>query len=679
MIFLNPLLLFALPLIAVPLLIHLINQRRHQTVEWGAMRFLLSAKQMSKGMARFRHVLIMAARMLVVAGFIVAVSRPMATGWFGALAGGKPETLIVLLDRSASMQQQNLQTGETKISSGLNKIAGMIDAYGGTKQIVLVDSATNEPIVVDSSETLLELTRTQPTDSSADIPEMMQAALDYIADNETGRTDVWLCSDSCRNDWNAESGRWDSLRSALAEHDGIRFSILNYPETASGNYAIKVTSARRIKSKDLSELVLDFEIERSEELDGEVEIPVEVVINGARSVINARVNKSKFSLTGNKISLDPELGTGWGKVSLPADTNASDNVYYFSFADQPVWQTVIVAEDKSAVEPLRIVCSVSADPTEKLDAVVVDPNQIAEVDWDQAAMVVWQAKLPTGAEAKQLQSFIDSGRSVVFFPPQQANATEFSGVSWGDWKSAGANGGAGSQNIGYWRNDDDVLQQTQTGTALPLDSLKVFRYCSLNGNHRSLAKLDDGSPLLARRESNGGSVYFCSTLPTQSFSSLGRNGVVVFAMLHRILAGSKESIGAAKQFDAGALMANKTKNMKVLAGDKSLAISAERPFRAGVYSNESKLIALNRPAAEDRSDVLAKAEIKKLFEGLDFRILDDQLGNEQSLASEIWRSFMVLMGIALIAEALLCLPPKPESIEANMAPSFKRGFAKEAV
>lgn len=678
MIFLNPLLLFALPLIAVPLLIHLINQRRHQTVEWGAMRFLLSAKQMSKGMARFRHILIMAARMLVVAGFIFAVSRPMATGWMGALAGGKPETLIVLLDRSASMQQQNLQTGETKISSGLNKIAGMIDAYEGTKQIVLIESATNEPIVVDSSETLLDLTKIQPTDSSADIPEMMQAALDYVAENQTGRTDVWLCSDSCRNDWSADSGRWASLRAALAERDGVRFSILNYPETASGNYAIRVTSAQRLKSKEQSELILDLEIERSDELDGEVEIPVEIVINGARSVVNARVNNSKVSLTGNKISLDPELETGWGKVSLPADTNASDNVYYFSFADQPVWKTVIVAEDKSAVEPLRIVCSVSADPTEKLDAVVVDPSQIVEVDWDQTAMIVWQAKLPTGAEAKQLQSFINSGRSVVFFPPQQANDSEFSGASWGDWKSAGSNGGAGSQNIGYWRNDDEVLQHTQTGTALPVDSLKVFRYCSLNGNHRLLAKLDDGSPLLARQESNGGSVYFCSTLPTQTFSSLGRNGVVIFAMLHRILAGSKESIGAAKQFEAGTLMAKDAENMKVLAGDKSRAISEERPFLAGVYSSEEKLIALNRPAAEDRSDVLAKAEIETLFEGLDFRIVDDQIGNQQSLASEIWRVFMVLMGVALISEALLCLPPKPESIEASMTTSLKHGFGKEA-
>ncbi|OYW12243.1 MAG: hypothetical protein B7Z55_18440, partial [Planctomycetales bacterium 12-60-4] len=40
--FLQPLLLAALPLVALPIIIHLINQRRFQTIRWGAMMFLLA-------------------------------------------------------------------------------------------------------------------------------------------------------------------------------------------------------------------------------------------------------------------------------------------------------------------------------------------------------------------------------------------------------------------------------------------------------------------------------------------------------------------------------------------------------------------------------------------------------------------------------------------------------------
>ena len=66
--FLQPMLLAALPLVALPIIIHLINQRRYQTIRWAAMMFLLAANRMSRGYARLRQWLIMAFRMAVIAG-----------------------------------------------------------------------------------------------------------------------------------------------------------------------------------------------------------------------------------------------------------------------------------------------------------------------------------------------------------------------------------------------------------------------------------------------------------------------------------------------------------------------------------------------------------------------------------------------------------------------------------
>ena len=49
MTFLQPWLLLSLPLVTLPVIIHLINQQRFQSVEWAAMRFLLSARALSRG------------------------------------------------------------------------------------------------------------------------------------------------------------------------------------------------------------------------------------------------------------------------------------------------------------------------------------------------------------------------------------------------------------------------------------------------------------------------------------------------------------------------------------------------------------------------------------------------------------------------------------------------------
>src|SRR3954468_12346204 len=109
--FLQPMLLAALPLVALPIIIHLINQRRYQTVRWAAMMFLLAANRMSRGYARLRQWLIKAFRRAGVAGLILPFSRPLAGGWLGLTAGGRPDTTIVILDRSPSMLQGGGGTG----------------------------------------------------------------------------------------------------------------------------------------------------------------------------------------------------------------------------------------------------------------------------------------------------------------------------------------------------------------------------------------------------------------------------------------------------------------------------------------------------------------------------------------------------------------------------------------
>src|SRR5210317_742525 len=124
--FLQPILLVGLPLALLPIVIHLINQHRHRTVKWAAMMFLLDAKKMTKGMARLRQILILAMRVLAVIALLFAASRPLAGGWL-ALTGGGADTVLILLDRSASMEQQNLESGKSKRVSALEKIAELTE------------------------------------------------------------------------------------------------------------------------------------------------------------------------------------------------------------------------------------------------------------------------------------------------------------------------------------------------------------------------------------------------------------------------------------------------------------------------------------------------------------------------------------------------------------------------
>ena len=108
--FLQPWLLYGLPIIALPIIIHLINQRRFKTIQWAAMMFLLAAHRMARGYSRLRQWLILLFRTLAIAGLLFAISRPLASGWLGLAGGTRADTTIILLDRSPSMQQRGAGT-----------------------------------------------------------------------------------------------------------------------------------------------------------------------------------------------------------------------------------------------------------------------------------------------------------------------------------------------------------------------------------------------------------------------------------------------------------------------------------------------------------------------------------------------------------------------------------------
>src|SRR2546427_12632047 len=92
MTFLQPLLLVTLPLVAVPILIHLINQRRYQTIRWAAMIFLLAANRMSRGYAKMRQWLILLFRTPAAAPVVFPRTPPLAARRLAATPGGETRT-----------------------------------------------------------------------------------------------------------------------------------------------------------------------------------------------------------------------------------------------------------------------------------------------------------------------------------------------------------------------------------------------------------------------------------------------------------------------------------------------------------------------------------------------------------------------------------------------------------
>lgn len=656
MTFLQPFILFALPLIALPILIHLINQNRHKTIPWAATMFLLQAKRMARGMARLRYILIMIARMLAVAGLIFAISRPMSGGWLGLTTSGAPELTVVILDRSVSMEEQDPVTNRSKRETAVEKLASVFRDLGRNTRIALFDSATGKRFDLNSPEALLELPEIAPTSTIADIPALMQEASEYILTNEAGRTDVWICSDLRQSDWNPSGGRWESVREQLRNRDGVRLYLLAYQDLAPDNLAVSVSGVHRRETTDGAELVMDLKLTRATATTEPVQIPVTFVIGGARSTVNLEMTGAQLVRNGHTIPIDRESKRGWGRVELPRDANSSDSVFTFVYAEPAVQKTVIVSDDTDASELLRLAAATPSDRSLVYEAQVLPAAQAATIEWDQTAFVIWHAPLPTDVLAKQLESFVGMGGCVMFFPPEVPTDTTLFGTRWEAWQEPQD---ADQFALSRWRTDTDLLGNSQSGTPLPVGQVVAYRSCELvNENATVLAQLQKGPPLLVRSPTDQGAVWFCSTLPTTDHSSFVTNGITFYVMIQRAVARGAAALGEARQYDCGSLQAGIADSWKPLDDDSARILLSQRTINSGLYESEEAAFALNRPLEEDAMELVSDGTLEQVLNGLNYTRIDDKAGSAMALASEVWRTFLVLMIVALMAEALLSVPEK---------------------
>jgi hypothetical protein len=414
--------------------------------------------------------------------------------------------------------------------------------------------------------------------------------------------------------------------------------------------SVRVTDVRRQETSDGAELLISLILNREGDADTKATIPVQFEIEGARSVVSVEMTGPQYELRDHRIPLERTRERGWGKVSIPADTNPADDDFYFAF-DKPVPRhTLIVADDPQSERPLQLAASIAPDPALRCTAEVVAREQLATVAWEDLSLLLWQAQLPDADAAPLVETFVNRGGQVVFLPPETPNQNELFGVGWQAWVDSPE-----AVAVETWRGDQDLLAHTQSGAALPVGTLEVHRHCRLEGELTPLATLRGGAPLVARVPTKQGGVYFCATTPNLRNSSLASNGVVLYALIQRALASGAMVLGSTRQLIAGDPAAENAAAWTRLAGDDG-GFSTEYPFHRGVYAASDRLLAVNRARAEDGAAVLGDPRLNDLFRGLDFARVDDQAGNANSLIQEIWRLFLITMMVAMVLEAALCLP-----------------------
>jgi hypothetical protein len=647
MLFLNPLLLWGLLAAAVPIAIHLLNRRRHKTIQWAAMQFLLKATRESRGKKKLRHILILTCRALAVAALAFAAARPIVSGLIG-WGGGSIDTIVLLLDRSASMEAKPGDGLDPRRQIVIEKVRDAMKSLGAAR-LVLIDSASGQPQEIPSPDILADLSSTAATDTAADFPTLLSRAAEFLADSGD-RSEIWLASDLQSSNWRPDDERWAAARASLAElpqKPAIR--VLSLTGSTAPNTALRLLGSRR--SGD--EMLLDLEILRAADSRGTTTLPLTTNLNGARTSETLTLPGQSLRFQ-KRISLPAGSAAGSGWLSIPADGNPRDNAAFFAYGPARPIKSIIVAPAGEAADYLALAAAPPGFGNQSVQR--VDPADAATINTGDIATILWAAPLPTGPVYELVNRFLTSGGQVIFFPSGISSEDTFLDLKW----SPPAEAPAGKFFIlKDWNHSDGPLRDGIDGTPIPAERLKAIRRQVPLGDATALARWEDGEPVIARRIVDHGTAWFVGSLPDYTWSNLGDADVLLPAV-QRILA------AGADRFDASYLTTVGTDVAQPLPGETRTRIDdygtpdpANAAHESGIFRLGERLLAVNRPAQEDNPEILTREQLDQALEGTHFTLLD-QAGqaDDPSLSRDVWRAFLIAVLLFLISEAILCLPKK---------------------
>ncbi|TXT35938.1 MAG: hypothetical protein FD138_1171 [Planctomycetota bacterium] len=207
--FASPALLGWLALAALPILIHWLFRRRYREVSWAAMQFLYAAVRKQSRRTRLEQLLLLAARVLILALIVLAFARPRWSD-AGKLGRETPPTLRVLvLDTSLSLGRKSAAaSGSTLLDSAKTIAREIVQKSSAGDRFVLARMAGSEPRLLIRQPTLVssavleEIDRLPQTFERGDVAATLRQLPEVIATKQPNeRCEVVVISDFQAENW----------------------------------------------------------------------------------------------------------------------------------------------------------------------------------------------------------------------------------------------------------------------------------------------------------------------------------------------------------------------------------------------------------------------------------------------------------------------------------------------
>jgi len=458
-----PWLLVGLVAVVVPILIHLLNRRRFEVVDWGAMRFL-EQSQKTRRKVFFEDFLLLLLRIGLIALLVFALAGPFLTRTVSVPGSRPARDVVLVVDGSASMGCLTAEGAESARDAAVAWANGLLDELQPGDAVGLVD-AREQPAVllaptVDHERVRRALAELPPPEGGCDAPAALDAARRLLKESNRGVRDVLVLTDGQKAGYAdaATRLRWEILatqEAAARKRDDYRtaptlrlVTLDQHRTTTPPNWSLGPLRTTRGVVPAGREVLFRGEVEvRGKTADGpphRVSLLVDgkpVRDLGMPGVWKADSGKVPFSFTHRfprpgshlvTVVLEPDPPKGeWPEGFQPRDFVPGDNRQDFALEVVPYLPVLLVdgGDDPAATDRgvvyLRSALAPAGDPAPAVRVTAVGVGRFEPASLvGQRVVVLQDVAGLTDAQNEAIERFLNDGGGVLVALGPHADAAK---------------------------------------------------------------------------------------------------------------------------------------------------------------------------------------------------------------------------------------------------------------
>ncbi|WP_374951156.1 BatA domain-containing protein [Mucilaginibacter sp.] len=663
-----PAFLFALLTLAIPVIVHLFNFRRHKKVLFSNVQFLKEVQEQQSSRRNIKERLILACRLLALFFLVLAFTRPFVPGQNEANAG-RQQLVSIFIDNSYSMQTLNREG--SLLDQAKQKAKQIAAAYSINDRFQLLtqdfEGKHQRLLSRDEFNDAVDAVKISP--QSRKIGEVIARQQSLLNMHSANSKESYILSDFQTNI--AGETSYKIVDNGIVNMVQLKANAL--PNVAIDSVWLLNATHRPGETEKLIVRLHNYATKMANR------IPLKLLINGVQKSIGSFTVKAR-SVQTDTLTFSG-LQPGWQRAEIQLQDNpvTFDNSFYFTF---------------NVIKALPVLLVDGGVPNRYLNLVFAsDPfftiKRVQDGNLDYGALntyplvILSDIRFVSVGLAQQLKNYVIKGGTLMIFPAVDVDLASYRALL---------------QSLGSSYFDKTVTEATRISTINLQDAVfknmfesvpsnpdlpGIKKFYSLNPGVQTgtyLMRLATGQGILERYRYKKGNIYVSGLPLDETFSNLPVHALFVPLMFRiAILSGHDQplfyTLGANQVIETVNVQSAEKQLLKLVKREQSIIPDVQQQdgstklllpdqlMETGIYElrkqdSVAAIMAFNDNRSESDLSYFTDTEIARLIDkkgnfidGNKFNAANITAGANSGL--QLWKLCIILALVFLAAETML--------------------------